>query len=99
MYANSNPKTKGSVPYLLDVQSDLLDSLATRVVIPLIVTTKVRQPITRLNPTFEIEGTEVLMSTPELAGVPRSTLGPLVKSLKEHRADIINALDVLITGV
>jgi len=28
------PETKGSVPYLLDVQSDLLDSLATRVVIP-----------------------------------------------------------------
>lgn len=99
VYANTNSKTKGSVPYLLDVQSELLDSLATRVVVPLVVTTKARQPITRLNPTFEIEGTEVLMSTPELAGVPNSTLGPLVVSLKEHRADIVNALDVLFTGV
>lgn len=99
VYANSNPKTKGSVPYLLDAQSDLLNSLATRVVIPLVVATNVRQPITRLNPTFEIKGTEVLMSTPELAGVPTSTLGPFVESLKEHRADIINALDVLFTGV
>jgi len=99
VYANSNVKTKETVPYILDVQSDLLDTLATRVVIPLIETSKANLPITRLNPIFEIEGTNVLMSTPELAGVPNSTLGAFVTSLKEYRIDIVNAMDVLFTGV
>jgi toxin CcdB len=87
------------VPYLLDVQSDLLDSLATRVVIPLIEASKSNTPITRLNPIFEIEGTNVVLSTQELAGVPNSVLGAFVSSLREYRGDIVNALDLLLTGV
>ena len=33
LYANSNPETSETIPYLLDVQADLLDNLATRVVV------------------------------------------------------------------
>ena len=99
VYKNTNSKTRRSVPYLLDVQSDLLNPIATRVVIPLIRISKVNQPITRLNPEFEIEGTRVMLSTAELAGVPISAVGKQVTSLKEYRTDIINALDVLLTGI
>ena len=35
IYANINPISKNIYPYLLDVQSPLLDSLETRLVIPL----------------------------------------------------------------
>ena len=99
VYKNPNPKTRRSVPYLLDVQSDLLDPIATRVVIPLIRTSKANQPITRLNPEFEIEGAKLMLSTAELAGIPTSAIGKQVTSLKEHRTDIFNALDVLLTGI
>lgn len=99
VYKNTNPKTRRSVPFLVDVQSDLLDPIATRVVIPLVRTSKATQPITRLNPEFEIEGTKVMLSTPELAGIPFSEVGKQIMSLKECRTDIINALDVLFTGV
>jgi len=84
---------------LLDVQSDLLDPMATRVVIPLIRTSKTNQAITRLNPEFEIDNTNVMLSTAELAGIPKNALGTQVVSLKEFRTDIINALDVLFTGI
>ncbi len=99
VYKNPNPKTRRSIPYLVDVQSDLLDPIATRVVIPLIRISKSNQPITRLNPEFEIEDATVLLSTAELAGISKSALANHVTSLKEHRTDIINALDVLITGI
>jgi len=52
-----------------------------------------------LNPVFTIEGHEVIMSTPELAGIPVRTLGKKVASLAKRRTDIIAALDFLITGV
>jgi len=34
-YENANPATKKTYPYLLDIQSNLLDELRTTVVIPL----------------------------------------------------------------
>jgi len=35
VYRNKNPRSKAIFPLLVDVQSDLLDDLQTRVVIPL----------------------------------------------------------------
>jgi toxin CcdB len=34
VYRNKNPQTLSAVPFLLDVQHDLLNDLETRVVIP-----------------------------------------------------------------
>ena len=33
VYHNPNPATRKTIPYLLDVQADLLDAMATRVVV------------------------------------------------------------------
>ncbi len=35
VYRNKNPRTKSAFPLLVDVQSDVLEDLHTRVVIPL----------------------------------------------------------------
>ena len=98
VYENPNEETNQTVPYLLDLQADLLDSLATRVVVPLVAATMIGRAVKHLNPRFKIKGEAVLMSTAELAGVPRSALGEKVVSLKEQRNEIIAALDFLITG-
>ena len=37
VYRNTNSATRKSIPYVLDVQTDLLDTLATRVVVPLVL--------------------------------------------------------------
>lgn len=34
-YKNKNPHTRVAVPFLLDIQNDLLSALETRVVVPL----------------------------------------------------------------
>jgi toxin CcdB len=98
VYHNPNEETNQTVPYLLDVQADLLDNLATRVVVPLITAAEAGKPIKYLNPKFQIDDITVLMSTAELAGVPVSTIGKKVNSLKEQRDEIIAALDFLFVG-
>jgi len=100
LYANRSPDSRERVPFLLDVQSDLLGALATRVVVPLAAAQKVSEiPIERLMPSFEIDGRTVVMLTPQVVGVPCAALGPRIGSLGERRHEIIAALDVLISGV
>jgi toxin CcdB len=96
---NTNPAPSRVIPYLLEVQSDLLDVLATRVVVPLVLATEMGKTAKTLNPQFEIEGVSVVMSTPEIAGVPCRVLGEKVASLQQQRKEIIAALDLLFTGI
>lgn len=99
VYRNPNPGTRKTIPFLLDVQADLLDDLVTRVVVPLVVASEPDRPAKHLNPKFKVEGKTVVMSTAELAGIPRKALGEKVASLRNKREEIIAALDFLITGI
>lgn len=99
VHRNGNPDTRRGIPYLLNVQSDLLDVLSTCVVVPLVLASEMGKPATQLNPQFEIEGVAVVASTAEIAGVLRTLLGDKVLSLQHRRGEIIAALDVLFTGV
>lgn len=100
VYRNPNPATRARIPYLLDVQAGLLDTLATRIVVPLCKPEVLSgKPAERLNPAFEVEGRKLLMLTPELAGVARKALGERVANLAAERAAIIAALDLALTGI
>ena len=99
VYLNPNAATRKAIPYLLDVQADLLDTLATRVVAPLVLAEEMGLAAKHLNPQFKIKGTAVVMSTAELAGVSNRSLGDKVASLKNKRDEIIAALDLLFTGI
>jgi toxin CcdB len=99
VYRNPDASTRARFPFLLEIQSDLLESLATRVVVPLAIAGEDTTPIAQLMPVFEVGGRRVVMRTPEIAGIPRKTIGAHVGSLAAHRHEIVAALDVLITGV
>ena len=99
VYLNPNPDTRKSIPYLLDVQAELLDTLVTRVVVPLILAEEMGLAAKHLNPQFKIKGVAVVMSTAELAGIHNRSLGNKVASLKSKRDEIIAALDLLFTGI
>ena len=91
-------RPRGAPGYLLQIQSDLLDRLETRVVAPLLPPDAVPRPIRNLHPRFEIEGQPYLMATQLLGAIPRRELGPAIGSLAAQQDDITRALDVLITG-
>lgn len=100
VYKNKNARTKAAYPYLVDVQSDLLEPLQTRVVVPLAKLTALRKkPIRDLTPVIDIDGQKYLLLTPQLAGVAKSELGLPVASAVARRDEIVAALDFLITGI
>ena len=99
VYLNPNKDTRDFIPFLLDIQAELLDTLTTRVIVPLVVAEEMSLAAKHLNPQFKIKGVSVVMSTAELAGVPSRALGDKVTSLKNKRDEIIAALDLLFTGI
>lgn len=100
VYQNKNTNTKKTYPLLLDVQSNLLESLQTTVVIPLIkYENNIGKSLGHLTPVLSIEGSNYLMVTPQLAGISKRELGKAVGDMATARTEIINALDFLITGV
>ena len=99
VYANPGSQAT-TTPYLLDVQSDLLDGLDTRMVIPLRslkAFPKVKLP-TRLTPVLTIHGEELLLETPKMGAVPQRVLKPPVTSLAAEQDQISAALDFLFQG-
>ena len=90
------PGSRG-LGFLLDCQSDLLDDLVTRVVIPLIPVAGF-DPVPRLNPVFAINGARLVMATQLIFAIPRERLQRPVANLESEHFTIVGALDVLLTG-
>jgi toxin CcdB len=86
-------------PYVLDVQSDHLEHLNLRVVVPLVRAEVVDPPLPGLNPRFLVEDSTVVMATTLIGGLPARSLRELITNLGDHRRDIVGAIDILITGV
>lgn len=84
---------------LLDCQADLLSHLNTRLVAPLLPPDRAPRPAGGLNPTFEIAGERYVMVTQYAGAVELREMGPKVATLAGHAREIMNALDVLLTGV
>ncbi len=90
-----NPDHAG---YLLNVQADVNDHFATRVVVPLFPEGEIPQFAKTLNPVFEVEGHRVVMMTQGLAAVPNPLLKQPLVSLESKRSEIVAALDLLFQG-
>ena len=99
VFQNPNPRTHAAIPFLLDVQSDVLAVLCTRVVVPLYrpEATGV-QALSRLTPMVQFQGQPLVAMVPELAGIARRELGPIAGDLAQARAEVLQAIDLLLTG-
>jgi toxin CcdB len=90
-----NPEGSG---YLLDVQSDLLDGLTTRLVVPLMPQMQAPKPAARLNPIVKIAEEPHVMVTQFMAAVPERLLTSHVTSAAAMRDEITAAIDMLTHG-
>ncbi len=89
-----------TTPYLLDLQSDLLDGQDTRMVVPLRrleAFPKVRLSA-RLTPVLAVQGEALLLETPKVGALPQRILKTPVTSLAGEQAQITAALDFLFQG-
>ncbi|MCL2876514.1 MAG: CcdB family protein [Betaproteobacteria bacterium] len=91
-----------TTPYLLDVQSDLLDGLESRMVIPLRCLqdfpSTLKRP-ERLLPVLQIGDEGFLLDVPQMGAVPKRILRYPVASLAYEHDRIVAALDFLFQGV
>jgi len=96
VYAFGGP----DVPFVIDVQADFLNTLKTRLVIPLIPKDSyVGKPLDRLHPTLLLDDSNYLLMTTDMAALPISRLGEKVSNLEDScRLTITNAIDFLLQG-
>lgn len=83
---------------LLDLQADVLNSLRTRVVAPLIPVEDMSWTIGQMNPRFDIGGTIYVLAPQRMAAVALAELGEPIADLSADRDRIVAATDFLFQG-
>ena len=100
VFRNPSAATAKFIPFLLVVQSDLLDDLPTRVAVPLAKASAIKGPAaTMLNPELEVDGIRVVMLTQQIAAVPVEVLRKRETNFEAQRDTILRALDFLFSGI
>jgi toxin CcdB len=89
-----------AAPLVVDVQSDVLEDLASRVVVPLVSVRKADgEALPKLKPRVVVNSKEYILMTTDIAALPLKSLGPRVANIETgFRDDITNALDFLFFG-
>ena len=96
VYKN-NGLRKAEIPLLVTVQSRRFDALKRRVVVPLVLRARAIVVEERLTPTFEIDGTAVVLYPLEIFSIALDQLGPKSGSLASEGDRIIAAIDLVIS--
>lgn len=99
VYPNPNAVAAKLLPFLVEIQDELLATLPTTVVVPLGLPGVVdHTPVLRLNPVVSFDGTKYILMTQELAAIHRRQLKHCQGNIASNRSEIIAALDFLFTG-
>lgn len=100
VYPNPSKVSQAHYPYLVDIQSNLLSELATRIVIPLAKRSVFgNEAIKGLTLEVSFGDQELLLLIPQISSIPEKILKNPVGSLSHFRDQIIGALDLAITGI
>jgi len=94
LYANPG-RNKASIPYLVEVQSNVISGLATRIVIPLrsLSGFSAAGLPADLCPIIQVDGHDCFLDTPQMGAIPLAELKVRAGSALEHRVAIQTALD------
>lgn len=83
---------------VVNLQSDFLDWLDTRVVAPLVPLDQSPPPAEYLNPVFSLDDGQFVLIMQSMAAVPTSALGSVVADLSAAQDEITRALDMVFQG-
>lgn len=99
VYANADSASRKLIPSWLNVQSDLIETAATRVVVPMVTPERVGMVIQRLMPELTVAGRPLVMDTAQITHVPMQMLGEQVADMSRERLLILDAIDMLTHGI
>jgi toxin CcdB len=100
VYANPSPRMREVMPFVLVLQSDLLDGLDTRLIAPLAVTSMRRLDLpSRLCPQLEVKGELFVLLIQESAPILSRALRRPVVNLRDQAHRIVDAIDAVVSGI
>ena len=100
VYPNPSKTTRKAYPFIVDIQSNLISDISTRIVVPLGRKSDLKnEELKRLTPTVEYAGEDLLLLAPQVASIPAKFLKNSIGSLSHLRDEIVAALDFAITGI
>lgn len=92
------PSLRRSFPYIVNIQSDYLDALPTRLCASLF-RGRPQLAIDRLEPVVSVDGECLILSVLDLATFRLSELGEQTGTIGDYRHEIVSAVDIVLTGV
>jgi toxin CcdB len=84
---------------LLDIQSDALSGLNTRIVVPIMPSQSAPKPLSHLNPEIVLDDVPYRIVTQFMTAVRLADLGKTLGSLKPLDQRVSRALDFLLHGI
>ena len=99
VYANPSHSAAQGIPYVVVVQSDLLDALATRMTSPLALVTFADKAPEKLCPSITIKGQQLRALAHYAAPLPTRSLRQVVANVATQASTLMAAMDVVMAGV
>ena len=100
VFENPSPRMRDVYHYVVDVQSDLLSALATRMVVPLAVTTLAAKDLPRrMCPVITVNDKSLMLVPFEAAPLDKRWLKTEIISVRERSHEIIAAMDSVLSGI
>ena len=99
VYVNPSESVSNGIPYVVVVQSDLLESLATRMAIPLASVEFASTAPEKLCPSVLVNGQRLRALAHYAAPLPSKSLKKVVSNLSSSSDTLISAMDAVFAGV
>jgi toxin CcdB len=95
---NLDTASREAYPYLIILQHDRAETVATIVTAPLAPSTG-KRGTPRLHPRIELDGLQYVIFVAQLAAIPKNQLGRAIATAEASEYEITAALDMLFTGI
>lgn len=99
VFNNPSGSASDGIPYVVVVQSDLLDGLATRLTIPLALLDGSAKVPTALCPVIVVKGRRMHALAHYTAPLPAKLLRRPVDNVASQASALVSALDAVLSGV
>lgn len=99
VFANPSSSASASIPYVVVIQSDLLDALATRLTMPLAVFDAATRIPTALCPVITVKGKRLHALAHYAAPLPAKVLRRRVDNVAAQASALVSAMDAVLSGI
>lgn len=99
VYANPSRSQAEGIPYVVVIQSDLLDALATRLTLPLALPDAVARVPAALCPVIMVRGQRLHALAHFAAPLPARLLLSPVGNVAEQASALVSAVDAVLSGL